>query len=88
VRAGAVDLLPALAAAEPVERWADLRPITADGLPVIGPDPDLDGLHYATGYGRNGILLGPLAGRIVAELISTGESAWDAAPFSARRLPG
>jgi glycine oxidase len=88
VRAGATDLLPALAAAEPVERWADLRPISADGLPVIGPDPDLQGLHYATGYGRNGILLGPLAGQIVAELISTGESGWDPAPFAPGRLPG
>jgi glycine oxidase len=86
VHASAAALLPALARAEPVERWADLRPISADGLPVLGPDPDLDGLHYATGYGRNGILLGPLAGRIVAELVVSGQStsAWE--PFSVARF--
>lgn len=87
VRESAARLLPALAGAEPVERWADLRPITADGLPILGPDPDLDGLHYATGYGRNGILLGPLAGRIVADLIVAGASDRDWRPFSAARLP-
>jgi glycine oxidase len=87
VHSSAAELLPALAHAEPVERWADLRPISADGLPVIGPDPDLQGLHYATGYGRNGILLGPLAGRIVAELIASGGSEWDWQPYSPGRLP-
>jgi glycine oxidase len=86
VHRAAAALLPALAAAEPVERWADLRPIATDGLPLLGPDPDLDGLHYATGYGRNGILMGPLAGQIVAELVMDGESAADWRPFSAARL--
>jgi glycine oxidase len=65
----AVRLFPALAQRLPTERWADLRPISADGLPIIGPDPDLDGLYYATGYGRNGILVGPLAGQVVANLL-------------------
>ncbi len=69
VRAGAVRLISALAAWEPAERWAELRPISADNDPILGPDPTLTGLFYAAGYGRNGILLGPLAGRIVARLI-------------------
>jgi glycine oxidase len=86
VHRSAAGLLPALGGAEPVERWADLRPISADGLPLLGPDPELEGLHYATGYGRNGILLGPLAGRIVAELVVTGRSAAEWRPFSAARL--
>jgi glycine oxidase len=86
IHATAAMLVPDLAAARPVERWADLRPISSDGLPVIGPDPDVRGLHYATGYGRNGILLGPLAGRIVADLIARGESPHDWRPFSPARL--
>jgi glycine oxidase len=69
VRDAAARLVPDLADAQPAERWADLRPISADGLPVIGPDPELDGLFYATGYGRNGILLGPLAGHVAANMI-------------------
>lgn len=88
VHRSAAGLLPALAAVEPVERWADLRPIMADGLPVLGPDPELHGLSYATGYGRNGILLGPLAGRIVAELLITGASAISWEPFGPSRFLG
>jgi glycine oxidase len=86
IRASAAELVPALGAAEPVERWADLRPLTPDGQPVLGPDPDLEGLFYATGYGRNGILLGPLAGRMVAELVSENPSGIDWRPFSVTRF--
>lgn len=86
IRASAAELVPALGGTDPVERWADLRPLTTDGLPVLGPDPELEGLFYATGYGRNGILLGPLAGRIVAELVSTGASTIDWRPFSVARF--
>lgn len=88
VRASAAELLPALGEIEPAERWADLRPLSADGLPVLGPDPDLDGLFYATGYGRNGILLGPLAGAVVADLVARGTTDIDWGPFSAARLSG
>jgi glycine oxidase len=62
-------LVPALRKVRPMEHWADLRPISADGLPIIGADPDVQGLCYATGYGRNGILLAPLAGVTVASML-------------------
>jgi glycine oxidase len=62
-------LVPGLADAKATEHWADLRPISADGLPIIGADADVRGLYYATGYGRNGILIGPLAGEVVASLM-------------------
>lgn len=68
-------LLPAFRDQHPLEHWADLRPISEDGLPILGPDPDLGGLFYAAGYGRNGILIAPLAGEVVADLVLTGESA-------------
>lgn len=84
----ACSLVPGLAEAEIVESWAGLRPISADGLPVLGPDPDLDGLFYATGHGRNGILLAPLTARVVADLVVEGRSPVAWRPFSARRLPG
>ena len=47
-----------------------LRPVTADGLPIIGPEPRLAGLWYASGHGRNGILLAALTGRLVRQLIA------------------
>ena len=50
--------------------WAGLRPMTPDGLPIIGAEPRLDGLWYATGHGRNGILLAGITGVIVRQLLS------------------
>lgn len=86
VHRSAGTLVPALGRSEPLERWADLRPMTVDGLPIIGPDPELEGLLYATGYGRNGILLGPLAGKIVADLLVSGASEHDWRPFGVQRF--
>ncbi len=79
-------LVPAVANLEPLERWAGLRPIAIDSWPLIGPDPDLAGLLYATGYGRDGILIAPLAGAIVADLAVTGRSEFDARPFRPDRF--
>lgn len=62
-------LVPAIMARKPVEQWADLRPVSSDGLPLLGPDPEVAGLFHVTGAGRNGILLGPLFGEIMAELV-------------------
>jgi glycine oxidase len=50
--------------------WAGLRPVTADGVPIIGAEPRLAGLWYATGHGRNGILLAGLTGQLVRQLIA------------------
>jgi glycine oxidase len=51
---------------------ASTLPSSRDGLPIIGGDPEIAGLFYATGYGRNGILLAPLAGRVAAEMVCDG----------------
>jgi glycine oxidase len=72
VRARAEEIAPALAALDPSESWAGLRPRAWDGLPVIGESEDVRGLFYATGYYRNGILLAPASGRIVADLLTRG----------------
>ena len=67
-------LLPGLRNRSPRERWADLRPMTPDGLPILGPDPELEGLFYATGYGRNGILLSGLAASLLADALLEGST--------------
>jgi glycine oxidase len=46
--------------------WAGLRPRAADGLPVLGSYAEIDGLFYATGHYRNGILLAPVTGEMIA----------------------
>lgn len=56
--------------------WAGLRPYTPGGMPLIGPTP-VAGLFLATGYYRSGILIGPLAGKLLAEGILSGKfSPW------------
>lgn len=51
------------------DSWAGLRPRAADTLPVLGPCGELAGLHYATGHYRNGILLAPITGELIASAI-------------------
>lgn len=65
-----VTIHPALATAKPTRTWAGLRPGTPDGLPIIGPEPRLRGLWYATGHGRNGILLAGITGEVIAQGIA------------------
>ncbi|HEU5169088.1 MAG TPA: glycine oxidase ThiO [Gemmatimonadales bacterium] len=45
--------------------WAGLRPTTPDGLPILGGEPRLEGLWYATGSGRHGILLAPITAMLL-----------------------
>jgi glycine oxidase len=65
-------LLPDVAEMELVESMAGFRPGTPDNLPLVGPGA-LEGLVLATGHYRNGILLAPLTGEAVAELLDGGE---------------
>ncbi len=58
-------LLPDIAEMELVEAAASLRPGTPDNLPLTGPAP-VEGLLWATGHYRNGILLAPLAAEAIA----------------------
>jgi glycine oxidase len=63
------ELVPGLAAAEVVETWSGLRPDTPDHLPLLGPG-ELDGLTFATGHYRNGILLAPITAKLVREWVT------------------
>jgi glycine oxidase len=83
--APALQVAPALRDAPLVEWWCGLRPATPDGLPILGPDPEVSGLHYATGHYRNGILLTPVTAEIVAAAI-LGVARRGAGPFAADRF--
>lgn len=67
-------LVPAIAATPPTSRWAGLRPGTPDGLPIVGAEPRIRGLWYATGHGRNGILLAGITGELIAQAIAGEET--------------
>jgi glycine oxidase len=68
ITASAVVALPYLAEAQLVRQTACLRPISADGRPVLGSLEQTPGVVVATGAGRNGIMLGPAMGRVAADL--------------------
>jgi glycine oxidase len=84
----AVEIASGLARAEIVERWAGLRPYAADGMPVIGPVPGVEGLFAATGHYRNGILLTPITGRIMADRITGRKDSDFLRAFGPQRFAG
>jgi glycine oxidase len=65
----AKEILPAIEKAKWEKAWAGIRPQTEDGLPYIGKHPKYEGLWIATGHYRNGILLSPITGLLIADLI-------------------
>jgi glycine oxidase len=86
ILARAVRLAPVLRDASFTAAWAGLRPGTPDGLPILGADPEIAGLFYATGHYRNGILLAPVTARALAELVLAGRTSYDLAPFAVERF--
>jgi len=66
----ATALCPSLAGVARTRSWAGLRPGTPDGLPIIGREPGVEGLWYATGHGRSGILLAGITARLLERMIS------------------
>ena len=79
-------LLPSLTSLTVERAWAGLRPLSPDGLPIVGPDADVTGLVYATGHGRNGILFAALTGEAVGDLVTKGETQVDISAFTPQRL--
>ena len=61
--------VPSLGAGVVVDHWAGLRPMSLDGHPILGPDPDSPALVYACGYSRNGILFAPWAAARIADVL-------------------
>ena len=81
-----ISLCPGLARAKVRRNWAGLRPMTPDGLPIVGPEPLLQGLWYATGHGRNGILLAGITGVLLRQMMDRVQPEYDLQPFSAERF--
>jgi glycine/D-amino acid oxidase-like deaminating enzyme len=81
------NLSPALADAEVLARQACFRPVTEDGLPLIGALPGIAGAYVATGHSVWGILNAPATGEALAELILDGAArTLDLSPFDPARL--
>ncbi|WP_251033780.1 glycine oxidase ThiO [Bacillus sp. ISL-75] len=66
----ATQLVPQIKEAAWERVWAGVRPQTGDGIPYMGEHPSWRGLFVAAGHFRNGILLSPITGELVADLVS------------------
>jgi glycine oxidase len=69
LRSAACNVIPRLKNAVMVRTWAGLRPYTQDEVPIFGRVDEVEGFIMACGHFRNGILLSPVTGKLIAELI-------------------
>ncbi|MBI3303723.1 MAG: glycine oxidase ThiO [Deltaproteobacteria bacterium] len=67
--------------------WAGLRPYSPTRRPILCRAPGLDNVILATGHHRNGIVLAPITGKLVSELITTGQPSLSLEPFGLPREP-
>jgi D-amino-acid dehydrogenase len=79
------DLFP-LAERLDTDPWMGARPCTPDMLPIIGKAPRHANLWFAFGHAHHGLTLGPVTGRLIAEMLTGGSPFVDPAPFAAERF--
>jgi glycine/D-amino acid oxidase-like deaminating enzyme len=76
---------PASGDARIVESWAGNVDVLPDAIPVIGPAPRPVGLILATGYSGHGFAMGPISGRLIAEIAADGRPSLDLKAFRFER---
>ncbi|MGP3988509.1 glycine oxidase ThiO [Streptomyces sp. 3N207] len=79
------ELVPGVTELPLAETRAGLRPGSPDNAPLLGPTT-LAGLQLATGHYRHGVLLTPVTGEVLAELLTTGALPEPARPFTPQRF--
>lgn len=78
----AVDLVPEVRTAPLHRFWAGLRPYSPTRRPILCRAPGLENVILATGHHRNGIVLAPITGKLICELIMTGQTSIPLDPFA------
>ena len=68
------------------EAWMGARPCTPDMMPVIGPAPRHPNLWFAFGHAHHGLTLGPVTGRLIAEMMCNERPFIDPSPYRAERF--
>ena len=84
--AKAVSRVPLLAEAEIHRGWAGLYEISPDNNAILGAVPELGGFYVASGHSGHGFMHGPITGKLMAELILSGETSIDIRPLSVERF--
>jgi len=77
----AESIVPGITKAPFSRFWAGLRPYSPTRRPILCRAPGLDNVVVATGHHRNGILLAPITGQLISELITTGQTSQSLEPF-------
>ena len=80
-----IAIAPELAQCPFVQTWVGLRPYAKKG-PLLGYLPGYDNVVLASGHFKNGILLAPITGQLIAELITTGQPSLPLEPFQPTRV--
>ena len=76
-------VVPALRAVHVIRSWAAMN-VAIDGAPILGEAPGIPGFYNAVTV--NGVTLGPIIGRLTAEMVRTGRAGSDVAPFTLARF--
>src|SRR5262249_55173926 len=79
-------VLPALPQLGIVRSWAGYIDAAPDLVPVLGEVPQLKGFALATGFSGHGFAMGPIAGRLVSEIIVDGKPSLDLSAFRFSRF--
>jgi D-amino-acid dehydrogenase len=66
------EVFPGLGTARASSEWCGLRPMSVDGLPIVGPLGGVEGLSVATGHGMLGLTLAPVTGEMIARHVLGG----------------
>ncbi len=82
----AIDLYPPVATCRVIRTFSGIRTASRDGLPILGVSPLYDGLVIATGFEGDGICLGPLMGKVSAEIAMQKVPSLDVSALSPRRF--
>ncbi|MGM0975041.1 MAG: glycine oxidase ThiO [Bacillota bacterium] len=80
----AQNLVPDIANTEWEGAWTGIRPQSADGQPFLGQHPAYEGIYIAAGHFRNGILLAPATGELMADILEGKKEQFN--PFKLSRL--
>jgi sarcosine oxidase, subunit beta len=81
-----MDFFPFLKDVRVVRAWAGLEARMPDDIPVIGPSGTAPGVFHAFGFTGHGFQLGPIVGRILADLITEGRTDLPIEPFRIERF--
>lgn len=87
LRNAGCQVIPQLKNATMVRTWAGLRPYTPDEVPILGKVDEVEGFIMASGHFRNGILLAPITGKLIAELIVDGKTSFPLKETRLSRFP-